>query len=86
MTDPRVRPDQALILPALSANSIRSTGTAAIVWHHASPLSHARIQGVQTECVRRGIEVVAITEARCSADRQAKDIAWVLEKAAGPLL
>lgn len=113
MTDPRVRPDQALILLALSENSIRSTGpngepptpaaeveltwaerkrlkklrgTAAIVWHYASPLSQAQIHGVQAECARLGIEVVAVTEAGFSADRQATEIASVLEKRPGVIV
>ena len=107
MSEPRVQPDQALILLALSENSIRSTGphgesptpatdveltwaerkrlkklggTAAIVWHYASALSQAQIEGVRAECARLGIEVVAVTEAGFSADRQAMEIASVLAK------
>jgi len=113
MSEPRVHPDQALILLALSENSIRSTGphgepptpateveltyaerkrlkklggTAAIVWHYPSALSHAQIEGVQAECARLGIEIVAVTEAGFRADRQATDIASVLAKRPGVIV
>lgn len=107
MTDPRVRPDQALILLALSENSIRSTGpngepptpaaeieltyaerkrlkalggTAAIVMHYVSDWSQAQVEGMQSECERLGIEIVAVTEAGFQADRQVADLASVLTK------
>jgi len=107
MTEARVRPDQALILLALSENSIRSTGphgeaptpateveltyaerkrlramdgTAAIVMHYASEWSQAQIEGLQVECARLGIEIVAVTEAGFRADRQVSDLASVLAK------
>lgn len=113
MSDPPVHPDQALILLALSENSIRSTGphgesptpaseieltyaerqrlkklggTAAIVWHYASDLSQAQIEGVQAECARLGIEVVAVTEAGFRADRQVTDIASALAKRPGVIV
>jgi ribose transport system substrate-binding protein len=107
MTDARVRPDQALVLLALSQNTILGVGphgeaatsaseveltyaerqrlremggSVAIVWHYPGELSEAQIQGVQAECARLGIEVVAVTEAGFSPERQAADIASVLEK------
>jgi len=113
MSGQRVHPEQALILLALSENSIQSTGphgesptpateveltyaerkrlkelggTAAIVWHYASDLSQAQIEGVQVECARLGIKVVAVTEAGFRADRQAMDIASVLAKRPGVIV
>ena len=113
MTEARVRPDQALILLALSENSIRSTGphgespmsaseveltyaerkrlkelggTAAMVMHYVSDWSQAQVEGMQAECARLGITIVAVTEAGFRADRQVADIATVLEKRPGVIV
>jgi len=113
MTEARVRPDQALILLALSENSIRSTGpngeapisateieltyaerkqlralggTVAIVMHYASDWSQAQIAGVQAECARLGIEIIAVTEAGFRTDRQVADLTSVLAKRPGVIV
>ena len=113
MTGARVRPDQALILLALSENTILGTGphgevpapatdveltyderkrlralggTAAIVMHYESDWSQAQIDGVQAECARLGIEVVAVTQAGFRADRQVADLAAVLAKRPGVII